>query len=224
MSTMASIDGPPRSPDRRIRKTRRALGDALLELCVEKPYVAITVQDVIDRADLSRSTFYAHYVDKDGLLIDAFRELRLRSAVEEQRSDEPHEVFGWSLGVFQWSFGLLCQFSAAEGLYRSMVGSPGCDLAVQEMERELEGLARQDLARLAGIEPERVPAVVVGFVLRAFMCTLSWWLNDPDGRSAEDVDQLFRVLTLPGAAAALGVPLPSEAQPAMRLFSGPALS
>jgi AcrR family transcriptional regulator len=208
MSTMASIDGPPRSPDRRIRKTRRALGDALLELCVEKPYVAITVQDVIDRADVSRSTFYAHYVDKDGLLIDAFRDLRLRSAVEEQPSDEPREVFGWSLGVFRWSFGLLCQFSAAEGLYRSMVGSPGCDLAVQELERELDGLARDDLARLAGLRPERVPAVVVGFVTRAFMCILAWWLDRPDGRSPEEVDQLFRVLTLPGAATALGVPLP----------------
>lgn len=224
MSTMASVDGPPRTQDRRVRKTRRALGEALLELCLEKPYVAITVQDVIDRADVSRSTFYAHYVDKDALLVDAFRELRLRSGVEKQPSDTQREVFGWSLGVFRWSFGLLCQFSAAEGLYRSMVGSPGCDLAVQEMERELDSLVRSDLARLAGIEPERVPAVVVGFVVRAFMCTLSWWLDSPDGRSPEEVDQVFRILTLPGAAAALGVPLPPQAQPPPQPLQGLALS
>ena len=49
--SMTAADTATRRLDRRVRKTRRALGDALLSLLTEKRYEAVTVQDVIDRAD-----------------------------------------------------------------------------------------------------------------------------------------------------------------------------
>src|SRR6185503_11384570 len=55
--------------DARVRRTRDALGDALITLMQEKPFDTITVQDVLDRAHVSRSTFYSHYSDKDDLLM-----------------------------------------------------------------------------------------------------------------------------------------------------------
>ena len=55
--------------DRRVRRTRDALGDALLALMQEKPFETVTVQHVLDRAGVSRSTFYAHYSDKDDLFL-----------------------------------------------------------------------------------------------------------------------------------------------------------
>ncbi len=58
-----------RKIDQRIRRTRDQLGDALMELALEKPFDAITVQDVIDLAGVSRSTFYVHYNDKDDLIL-----------------------------------------------------------------------------------------------------------------------------------------------------------
>src|SRR5262245_16300234 len=54
--------------DRRTRKTRQQLRSALLVLLKEKRYEDISVQDIIERADVARSTFYVHYVDKDALL------------------------------------------------------------------------------------------------------------------------------------------------------------
>src|SRR5260221_11237122 len=54
--------------DRRTRKTRQILRDTLLTLLKEKRYDDISVQDIIERADVARSTFYVHYVDKDDLL------------------------------------------------------------------------------------------------------------------------------------------------------------
>ncbi len=53
--------------DRRIRRTRDTLGDALVQLIQEKPFDEITVQDVLDRACVGRTTFYTHYRDKDDL-------------------------------------------------------------------------------------------------------------------------------------------------------------
>ena len=55
--------------DARVRRTRDALGDALVTLMQEKPFDSITVQDVLDLAGVGRSTFYTHYSDKDDLLM-----------------------------------------------------------------------------------------------------------------------------------------------------------
>src|SRR5882672_10097757 len=53
--------------DRRTNRTRRSLSTALVELVKEKRFDDITVQNVIDRADVGRSTFYSHFRDKDDL-------------------------------------------------------------------------------------------------------------------------------------------------------------
>jgi AcrR family transcriptional regulator len=55
--------------DRRVRATRDNLGDALIALMHEKPFETITVQHVLDRAKVSRSTFYTHYSDKNDLFL-----------------------------------------------------------------------------------------------------------------------------------------------------------
>jgi AcrR family transcriptional regulator len=58
---------PPK--DRRILKTKKYLAEALKELIIEKGYDAVTIQDIIDRANVGRSTFYTHYESKDQLLV-----------------------------------------------------------------------------------------------------------------------------------------------------------
>ena len=62
-------DGGGARPDRRVARSRRALKEALTDLILEQGYESVTVQDVIDRADVGRSTFYAHFLDKDDLLM-----------------------------------------------------------------------------------------------------------------------------------------------------------
>src|ERR1700731_4859031 len=59
----------PRKPDARIRRTHERLGSALVELIQEKPIDDVTVQEVLDRASVGRSTFYLHFSDKNDLLL-----------------------------------------------------------------------------------------------------------------------------------------------------------
>src|SRR5689334_7087645 len=61
--------------DRRARRTRIMLRDALVDLILEKGYEAITIQDITDRADLARATFYLHFKDKEDLLASSLEEL-----------------------------------------------------------------------------------------------------------------------------------------------------
>jgi AcrR family transcriptional regulator len=58
--------------DRRRVRTRQMLRNALLELIDEKGYESVTVQEITDRADLGRATFYLHFKDKDELLVATF--------------------------------------------------------------------------------------------------------------------------------------------------------
>ena len=54
--------------DRRVQRTKRLLWDALVELILEKGYDKVTIKDIIDEADVGRSTFYAHFENKEQLL------------------------------------------------------------------------------------------------------------------------------------------------------------
>jgi AcrR family transcriptional regulator len=60
--------------DRRVQRSRKQLSQALLELIMEKGYDAITIQDITDRADLNRATFYLHYTSKEELLLVSLEE------------------------------------------------------------------------------------------------------------------------------------------------------
>ncbi len=62
--------------DRRVQRTRQLLQDALVSLIQEKGYEAVTVQDILDQANVGRSTFYAHFRDKEELLLSRFEHLR----------------------------------------------------------------------------------------------------------------------------------------------------
>lgn len=64
--------------DRRVQKTKKILSEALIALILEKGYEKVTVQDIIDKANVGRSTFYSHYEDKDQLLLAGPENLGVR--------------------------------------------------------------------------------------------------------------------------------------------------
>ena len=69
MDTPSEIPHPRQ--DRRIIRTRRNLRSALMELIIEKGYDDVTIEDITERADLGRTTFYLHYKDKEELLLES---------------------------------------------------------------------------------------------------------------------------------------------------------
>jgi AcrR family transcriptional regulator len=93
-----------KNPDRRVRRTQKSLHEAVISLLLEKNYDAITVQEVLDRADVGRSTFYAHFQSKDELLMSGMDGLRstLHAAIHLGRmSAKRHEsLLGFSRPMF----------------------------------------------------------------------------------------------------------------------------
>lgn len=77
--------------DRRQKKTRIAIFNAFIELLNEKHYSKITVGEIIERANVGRATFYAHFETKDFLLRDICEELFCHIFDSDKGSDELHE-------------------------------------------------------------------------------------------------------------------------------------
>ena len=189
-------------PDRRVTKTRRALKEALTDLILDKGYEAVTVQDVIDHADVGRSTFYAHFIDKDDLLMAILADLDVPGPdTEHWKPDDP--AFGWTLELFR-------HFGSGKRLFKAVASSQSGALARRETTQRLEGLARAELSRLRvarKLDPFRVETVV-RFLVGAFIGFMDWWMREENEHlPAEQVDHAFRSLVLPGVSNVLELDL-----------------
>jgi hypothetical protein len=188
-------DDAPARPDRRVGKTRKALKEALTDLILEKGYEAVTVQDIIDRADVGRSTFYAHFIDKDDLLMAIFADLEVPGPdTTSWKADDP--AFGWTLELFR-------HFGAGKRLFKAVASSQSGALAQRETSQWLEKLAHAELSRLKiarKLDPFKLDTVV-RFLVGTFIGFMNWWMSEEnDQLPAETVDHAFRSLVLPGVA------------------------
>lgn len=184
--------------DRRVRRTRAALNAAVVDLIVERGYDAVTVQDIIERADVGRSTFYAHYKDKDDLLLGGIEVLR--PMIDSRSSDR---LLGFSLELFRHA-------RSHRRFHRAVVGRRAGNIVLKWLTSMVADLVRQDLARFpqrptASIPPE----LLVQFVAGAYMSVLTAWLTADDDVGVEEVDRFFRTLVVGGLTAVID---PTEAQ------------
>src|ERR1035438_9652116 len=82
-----------RNLDQRVKRTHQRLGSALVQLIAEKPIDDITVQEVLDRAAVGRSTFYLHFRDKNDLLLSQLEKfLEMMSRALSVRKEESRRV------------------------------------------------------------------------------------------------------------------------------------
>jgi AcrR family transcriptional regulator len=186
-------------PDRRVGKTRKALKEALTDLILEKGYEGVTVQDVIDRADVGRSTFYAHFIDKDDLLMAILADLEMPGLDPSTwKPDDP--AFGWTLALFR-------HFGSVKRLFKAVASS---SLARRETTQRLEQLAQAELSRLKAAR--RLDSfqleTIVRFLVGTFIGFMDWWIREENEHlPADQVDHTFRSLVLPGVANVLELKL-----------------
>lgn len=186
------------SPDRRVRKTRQALHDALLSLIAEKGYDATTVADIIDRADVGRSTFYSHYTDKADLLRDGLTDLR--ALLEPPAAGPgPHAMLRFSLPFLRHAH-------QQRRLARALTNRSSSGPMLPLIEELLIDAVRTELAtRPLGQAPAEAAA---RYVVGAFLALLSWWLNDDETRTPEEMDEIFQALVTPGLRSPREPPAP----------------
>jgi AcrR family transcriptional regulator len=188
---------PARKTDRRVRRTRDALGDALMALMHEKPFDEITVQHVLDRAKVGRSTFYTHFVDKEDLFVtdvdDFFQMMAGQLSRKEETSNRVaavRELFAHVaemrefLKVLVTSGRIHDVMQLAQGHYAKGIEQR---LAVLPQAKAIGVAARTAMSQaLAG----------------AMLSLMSWWLECGASASPEQMDAVFHHLVWSGIAVA----------------------
>ncbi len=178
-----------RKIDRRVQRTRQLLRDALLSLIVEKGYEAITVQNIIDRANLGRSTFYLHYQDKDDLLASGMDEWvhGLIDGLDE------HEGEGMFEGdVREGRLQIRPLFERLRGdydLYKQILGHQGVTVIRRQVEHHMgehieEWLTRYELN-------DKLPVKVAAIYISGGLMTLvQWWLDERMPHAPEQMEEM----------------------------------
>jgi len=192
-----------KSKDRRVQRTRQLLRGALLSLIQEKGFEALTVQDIIDRANVGRATFYAHFDNKDDLLVGGLDELR--ASLKERQRQAQSSGNGVDERVFGFSREMFAHANEHRDLFRSMVGKRSGAVVQRLLHKMLVDLVRDDLKAMAsGSDAGSTPTeAVVQFVAGGLFGLLIWWADGKMRLSLEEVNTLFRRLAIPATKAAL---------------------
>ena len=180
--------------DRRIERTRDRLGDALIALILEQPFDTITVQDVLDRAGVGRSTFYTHYRDKEDLFISDIDDFWALTASALSRRGERSDRIAPVRELFEHvshAGELLAALNESGRMHDVM------ELGRLHLARAIEQRFRE-IPRGMNIAPERRPDLAHAFA-GALVALLMRWLDQPNGRSPAQMDEPFHRIVWSGA-------------------------
>lgn len=200
--------------DRRIQRTRQALRTALHELIREKEYDAISTEEITERANVGRATFYLHYKDKEDLLLEEFNEManervQVLSQIpfsawfpledaENARTDPPRPL----LMVFQ-------HIHENSRIYYILLKSARSSRIVERIRKISTGAITNFMEAKLKTEPLPISLNMpidffAAYFSGALLSTVDWWLEEGMHHSPEEVTKMFRRLFFRGARDSIG--------------------
>jgi len=184
--------------DRRSQRTYHLVSSAFAELLVEKPYEEILVQDILDRAGIGRTTFYAHSFDKEDLLDNMTEQIPSMFTHQLAHSTARQRVVP-SLELFEHIYQSPHQHFRA--LMRGRAGEPLWEALQTALSRAIEP-ALSTLCAERRSPPIPLP-VVSEYLAGAFLTLLKWWVAADMPYPPEQMEHFFQQLALPGVWAML---------------------
>ena len=184
--------------DRRQQKTRAAIFSAFSALLAEKSYDKITVQEIIDTANVGRTTFYAHFEAKDDLL----RALCV-------------ELFGHIIGSAMdctHTHGLYSDGSAPESVFchllqhlrendNNILGLLSCEsseIFLRYFKNSLNDLVQSQFIGQRQTVNARIPRdFLVNHISGSFVEMVLWWIKGRMKQTPEELDGYFRAVIEP---------------------------
>lgn len=187
--------------DRRVERTQLSLHQALRDLILEKRYDKITVQDIIDRANVGRSTFYAHFLDKEDLLSKGMRrfgeDFGEHVRLSEHRNETEHVLH--SLVFFQHAY-------ENRDHYRAMFDGGGRQFLLETGRQHITADIKAHLDRQVE-EGNRLPVpldVATHYFAGAMMSVLVWWVDSEMTVPPEEINAMFQSMALPSVQYLIG--------------------
>jgi len=188
-----------KTSDRRTRRTRHKVSGALVDLIKEKRFDDITVQNLIDRAGVGRSTFYSHFRDKEDAFEDQWEGFNRHLAAQIKWDKAGRESFFPVVMFF-------AHLQESQSFYRGLVRSGKVDAifksGVEYLRRNIEGALHERFKSHQVAIP--VP-VLSHYLAHEFFGLLKWWLDAGMPYTPEAMDEMFHRLVNPTIESALQI-------------------
>lgn len=186
--------------DRRVLKTRKAIISAYLSLLEEKNMHAISVNDITERADINRSTFYAHYKDKQHLQEQSIKEILndLEKAIANKPSGEKTTEFSLTMlqNIFERMFENIYTHSK---FYNIMLGEYGPSVFAKKLEGIIRKHTRKGLevVKADDIDSSVSQDIYLSYMTSAQLGVIHYWrenqFKDSPAFMAQQLLQLYKI-------------------------------
>lgn len=184
--------------DRRQQKTRAAIFSAFSSLLAEKRYSKITVQEIIDAANVGRTTFYAHFETKDDLLKALCKELFghiITSAADRTHSHGLYSEQNAPESVFCH---LLQHLQENENNILELLSGQSSDLFLRYFKDSLCELVKDQFINQRRVNNMDIPQdFLINHISGSFVEMVLWWIKGRMKQTPEELDQYFRAVIEP---------------------------
>lgn len=188
--------------DRRSLRSRQLLSEALVGLIQEKRYSEITIQDLIDRANIGRSTFYAHYLDKDDLFESYINHGmdRISAHIHRREDGDARERIDLTI--------LFEHVQSHHALYKALVKGGGIALVYAKGQDRLRHNIEQHMGALVppSDEPPVPLSLIAEYVAGTIVHLITWWLEHGMSYTPKQMNEMFVLLVAPSLEAILRMP------------------
>jgi AcrR family transcriptional regulator len=185
--------------DRRVQKTERLLREALGSLIHEKNYDSIVVREILERANVGRSAFYAHFSDKGALLANSIRQLLSEGPPRPLSASASR--FGHTLGFSYPVFEHIDHFRHSS---TAMMGRKTRAIVHHHLRRVLIENVTEAIRAATPIALPLPPVLLADYVVSTFILVLNWWVDSRSTLSPREVDDIFLSMVLPTLTATHG--------------------
>ncbi len=184
--------------DRRQRKTRKAIFEAFTKLLEKESYTSITVQEIIDEADVGRTTFYAHFPTKEQLL-DALCDELFAHIIENAREGEAGRGLYSDASAPRSAVCHLLHHIKEDRTIITLLRHDGSGVFLQHFRKALTDFVTSEF-REGNVERSRddLPQdFLVNHLVGSFIEMVLWWIGTTFKRSPEELDHFFHLAVDP---------------------------
>ncbi len=177
--------------DRRQRKTRQAIFNAFIELLQQKNFNAITVGEIIERADIGRATFYAHFETKDYLLKELCEELFCH-LIDSITGENSHRHIFECDATDSIFLHLFKHIAKNDNQILELLSCESNQLFLRYFKAQLLELVESQLDELKREKHNHLPRdFLVNHIASTFVETIKWWTGNKCRLSPEKITDYF---------------------------------
>lgn len=177
--------------DRRQQKTRKAIMGAFTRLLSRKNYNKITIQEIIDEADVGRTTFYAHFETKDTLLQELCLELFDHIIESAVNGTHIHGLYSDGIAPQSVFCHLLQHLQENDSNILDLLSGENSELFLRYFKEGMSGLVQTQITARAG-KGHLPEDFLVNHISSSFVSMVQWWIKGGMKETPEQLDEYFR--------------------------------